>query len=656
MFKPARIYYFVFSILLSLIINSQILAQSYILSNKNTVNYNDLTEWITKLCQNADNQTQQAYQIFEWIALNIHYDISEYNKEKISKPRHSIDILKSKKATSIEYAHLYQDLCERVGIKNQVIIGYEKNELYNEGMNFYKPNHAWNAVFADNKWLLCDPCNAAGEIHMKLTLIKKIKSNLFKKKLFTSTKIKFVPLYNQQYFNEYPLTFRISRLPVDPLWQLAIPNLPMSTFVLDKDSIIHYNNSSSVNTSNPDLFRINHLTNNQYNIESADRVYQFNPYYSYSKASKHIALSNEFITKLAETTSPPLAIHLCDTAKKEIEWAKNLLQEQKKNLNKEFAELRTINSSKKTSLLKYQKNFATSNIRFIDKALARNNAKIEKEKTIKSDIQDKKKKDNKLHYTPYQPTASPKYYKDFTVETDIIIDSLKARDTLLTTLYHDISNEKILLSHTKATINTLTESLPQLIYTYDSLLLAEAKSRTRIQDIAKDSIRMLRSEIYQLKMQTIDSLQTYYFNLYDSTCKSYERMLRKYKEQLQAAKSNLRSSLSLQKISQSPHHTDPNSYNNLYNEIIQHTINHDLSYLHFLKQQALFYYPLRKKYLAENKFFDYMKRNELQRNKHYRAVINKREKIERKWNENSLYEMDKLKKMTESYSDKLKKK
>lgn len=131
---------------------------------------------------------------FIWTASNISYDVEnmynlnfyEKREEKISKA------LKSKKGICEHYAAIFNDICLKCGFDAYVIEGYTRQN----GVTDYLP-HAWNAVYADNAWLLFDPTWGAGYVNGG----------------------KFIKKLNNQFYNVAPRVLIQSHMPFDPMWQ-----------------------------------------------------------------------------------------------------------------------------------------------------------------------------------------------------------------------------------------------------------------------------------------------------------------------------------------------------------------------------------------------------------------------------------------------------
>ena len=151
----------------------------------------DIANYITK---NFKSDKEKSRAIFIWTASSIEYDIAnmfainfyETKEEKIAKP------LRTRKGICENYAALFNDICNKVGIKSYVIEGYTKQN----GFTDYIP-HAWCAALVDSSWFMFDPAWGSGYIN----------GGKFYKKI------------NNNYYKVSPATFIASHMPFDYLWQ-----------------------------------------------------------------------------------------------------------------------------------------------------------------------------------------------------------------------------------------------------------------------------------------------------------------------------------------------------------------------------------------------------------------------------------------------------
>jgi transglutaminase/protease-like cytokinesis protein 3 len=143
---------------------------------------------------NFKTENEKVRAAFIWVASNIQYDIEnmyslnfyEKKEEKISKS------LRTRKGICENYASLFTEICNNVGIKSTVIEGYTKQN----GKTDYLP-HAWSGALIDNTWFLFDPTWGSGYVNAG----------------------KFIKKINNEYYKVNPNTLIKSHMPFDYLWQ-----------------------------------------------------------------------------------------------------------------------------------------------------------------------------------------------------------------------------------------------------------------------------------------------------------------------------------------------------------------------------------------------------------------------------------------------------
>jgi tetratricopeptide (TPR) repeat protein len=113
-----------------------------------------------------------------------------------------------------EYSNLMTDFCKQAGILNYKVPGYVRYPTFKAGDSFTEANHAWNAVYIDSSWLLCD--------------------------LFWSTVAlqagdgsdsRFVRLLEPGYFLSIPSDFVNQHLPADPVFQFSNYPITFRSFI-----------------------------------------------------------------------------------------------------------------------------------------------------------------------------------------------------------------------------------------------------------------------------------------------------------------------------------------------------------------------------------------------------------------------------------------
>ncbi|WP_181248488.1 transglutaminase domain-containing protein [Flavobacterium magnum] len=158
-----------------------------------------MAAWFKSSFATEKDRTRAA---FIWIAKTIHYDLDnmfalnfyEKREEKIDKA------LKTRKGICANYAELFADISNKMGIKSYVVEGYTKQN----GFTDYIP-HAWCAAFLDGSWYLYDPTWGSGYVNGG----------------------KFIPRINNAYYETTPKVLAKSHMPFDYLWQFM--NYPITT-------------------------------------------------------------------------------------------------------------------------------------------------------------------------------------------------------------------------------------------------------------------------------------------------------------------------------------------------------------------------------------------------------------------------------------------
>ncbi|MFT3702568.1 MAG: transglutaminase domain-containing protein [Agriterribacter sp.] len=140
----------------------------------------------TFIQSNYKTRNEQLQVCYNWVATNIKYDddSSYYFNWSVDEATKIAATLRRRKGVCENYASLFTDLSNKIGVPSYVVHGYstitgDKNVA-----------HSWSVVLLDNEWRLCDPTWDAG---------------------FTSS---------YQYYLTSPEIFVQTHIPFDPIWQL----------------------------------------------------------------------------------------------------------------------------------------------------------------------------------------------------------------------------------------------------------------------------------------------------------------------------------------------------------------------------------------------------------------------------------------------------
>jgi hypothetical protein len=623
-------------------------------SKKTRTNVKQLASHITK---GLDTDNEKAYYLFYWICHNIKWDVKTFNKSTKFQVRTPKSILKEKRGYSQDFASLYQALGKYCDLKIQMIYGYEKNDLHTEGTHFYEPNHAWNAVFLDNHWQIVDPFNAAGGLKMDLGISKKIKKKVTTTKIVYSTQSKFEFRYDATQYLINPETFRLTRLAADPLWQLTDSAMPMQVFERNEEDIIAFNkkysHSSKSKQNTNKLSELNDLSESEIVLESADRIYTFNPRYTQIKASKHIAKAEEGLKQLKLPSSREDASSILDNAKNELVSSKDILGNQKKQVKEECVELQKINTEKSNDAVKFKQAFTSLNKKYVAEAKTKYNTADTKIKATKNEVRAVSKKANNAYTLNSSNAKQMPANASSAIEEKRQLDSLQARDKRLSKTEEELIRLKLDLESYDDLEKDVASSIQQYHKTIDADLIAEAQHRSRQHNNVSDSIRSLRSNLNFNKTVMLDSLQNEYFDLYDSIVSVQAQQKKQFNSRIELSKANALSCLTLKKMSSKDPTIDQRNkeYIDKHVEASKNEIDAMVASVNFLnKQQPLLKY-FQDKYNNENKFFIAVAKNEDSRKKFVKEIIKKKEVLRTKHCAQSISNVDAMKNdLTKAYT------
>jgi len=158
------------------------------------------------------NQSDKSRAIFIWVAINIQYDIDNMFAINFYQSTNEIidKTLKIRKGICMNFAELFNDIANKVGIKSYVINGYTKQN----GFVDYIP-HAWCAANIDSIWYMFDPTWGSGYV----------KDSRFIKKI------------NNFYYKTKPEQLIKSHMPFDLLWQFLYYPITNQEFYEGKTQI-----------------------------------------------------------------------------------------------------------------------------------------------------------------------------------------------------------------------------------------------------------------------------------------------------------------------------------------------------------------------------------------------------------------------------------
>lgn len=131
------------------------------LGSLDSMNMGTITKLVTKDCI---SKTEKVRAIFDWIALNIVYDIKTARNGGADKNTPT-QVLLYRKATGAGYANLFQDMASSAGVRCLTVDGFVKFGAEQINDTKTEINHTWNVVQlgeSPDAWYYVDACMGSG--------------------------------------------------------------------------------------------------------------------------------------------------------------------------------------------------------------------------------------------------------------------------------------------------------------------------------------------------------------------------------------------------------------------------------------------------------------------------------------------------------------
>lgn len=201
----------------------------------------EIAGYINSTFSTADDKSRA---IFIWIVTNIRYDIANMFmvRANLSSSEIAARTLKARKGVCINYAELFNEIANMVGVKSYVITGYTKQN----GVVDILP-HAWCAAQIDSTWFMFDPTWGSGVIQNG----------------------KYLKQINNTFYKIKPEVMIQSHIPFDPMWQFLGYPITNQEF---------YDNKTQLDAKKPyfnfkdSLAIYDHQTDNERLISSSNRI------------------------------------------------------------------------------------------------------------------------------------------------------------------------------------------------------------------------------------------------------------------------------------------------------------------------------------------------------------------------------------------------
>jgi len=146
------------------------------------------------IIQNFTSENDKIRAAFYWTASRINYDVDNmFNQKPQTSEEKIATTLNTKKGVCMHYSEVFNDICNKIGVKSCLVDGYTK-----QNGEIAKISHVWNVCKIDGKWYLFDTTWAAGYVN----------GNAYYKK------------FNNAFYKSNVENFLKTHMPFDYMWQL----------------------------------------------------------------------------------------------------------------------------------------------------------------------------------------------------------------------------------------------------------------------------------------------------------------------------------------------------------------------------------------------------------------------------------------------------
>lgn len=187
------------------------------------------------LTSGLQTDSEKVLSISYWICNNISYRYLGQISRSI-EIKNSEKILKKNKATSLEYAKLFKEMCAVSNIQAEIVHGYVKDFDFFPGDTLYRAEYAWNVAKIGSEWYIIDLTLAANDLEPDGTPFSKFMWAVLRKP--TTVKMKPVKRYDSQWICVKPDKAIYTHMPILPMFQLLEYAITIDVFMRG-DSIIN---------------------------------------------------------------------------------------------------------------------------------------------------------------------------------------------------------------------------------------------------------------------------------------------------------------------------------------------------------------------------------------------------------------------------------
>ena len=167
--------FFILFFIVSLFARSQDFKKVDLIVNQYPSYFNSIEAFANKVNTDFNTDLEKVRAVYYWVSNHIFYDYAQANRTYRRRTYYESEadlerqlklmaeqVLRRKRGVCEGYAQLTRFVLQDLQINCKVIKGYAKNDYREIGVIKEKTNHAWNAVFINNKWHLLDATWSTG--------------------------------------------------------------------------------------------------------------------------------------------------------------------------------------------------------------------------------------------------------------------------------------------------------------------------------------------------------------------------------------------------------------------------------------------------------------------------------------------------------------
>ena len=216
----------------------------------------DLSKNITEL--SADKK-EQLHLLLLWSNQYMYADSVRFFQG--GNPLTTEEVFKKRIALCDEFSNMLTEFCTLTNIPCIRIEGYVKYLNFKVEDKFLECNHAWNAVYIDSTWMLCDLFWSTN-----ILMTNNNNTSHFTKKL------------NLKYFLSTPKEFITTHLPADPVFQFDNFPIKINAFITNSDSVHFTNERLPFIAYNDSIKLLLKLSKRERTLRIAQHAYLYNKY------------------------------------------------------------------------------------------------------------------------------------------------------------------------------------------------------------------------------------------------------------------------------------------------------------------------------------------------------------------------------------------